>query len=540
MLARPVEHCGWSQAVTVVDEPKFVVQVSVPDWAWERTQGLSRSVRAVHAFAFCTQDYKLTLRGVDKDSSEYRTLRSQCHQRCADRLLGLCQANGGIYVKAGQFLASISGMPNEYVKTLSVLQDKAPFRPFEEMDTVFRKEFNCSAVDMYAEFDRVPIAAASLAQVHRAKTFSGDEVAVKIQYPRMDIKFNLDVGTMSKLAHAVEWLFPLYRCAWIVPEFESFLNRELNFVEEGRNAEKVAANFKDRPEVQVPRIHWPLTTSTVLTMQYMEGIKITDRETIEKYGIDKEKVVDPHACKLLATVFAEMVYCHAFVHGDPHPGNILVRKSSNNAHGMEIVLLDHGLYFTLSNEFRRMYCQLWKSIILRDQATLSKLSRGMGVKPEYEKFLPLIFTARMQDSKAALGQSMSKEERDRLREETKDFTLADMSVFVEQLPRELLQVIRTNGLLRSINRQLGVSDRHRLFVNAHYAVKGFAYAKYNCVDTYLPPTARAAVWAQQQYLSLRLHVMELALKVYAMSSAASEWMSSLVHYWFHSRTLPSS
>ncbi|CAM6127033.1 unnamed protein product [Calypogeia fissa] len=430
-------------------------------------QGFLRSSRAIYTFALNSYDYKYSLRGYDDKSPEYYEARSEVHKRAAKRLLELCEANKGFYVKAGQFVGSLQNIPKEYLATLSVLQDHARSRPFQAIERVLVTELGKEVLDIFAEFDQEPIAAASLAQVHRAVLKDSKKVAVKVQYPQLQEQFQMDMKTMTFLSKAVSWLFPDYQFEWIVPEFEKNLSKELNFIMEGQNAERTARNFENNDHLKVPHIFWDYTTERILTMEFMDGCKVDDIECLKKAGVDPLQVAE-----LLVEVFAEMVFSHGFVHGDPHPGNILVHpRNGRGKRNFDLVLLDHGLYRELDDRFRVDYCRLWKALILLDPNEMEKAGDRLGAG-KYYRYLPVIFIGRPIGSKGQLGKGMTPEERASLRSEVQHFTMGDISELMEGLPRDFLTVLRTDGLLRSITHKLGAQPRMRLMANAKYAVMG--------------------------------------------------------------------
>lgn len=175
--------------------------------------------------------------------------------------------------------------------------------------------------------------------------------------------------------------------------------------------------------------------------------------------------------KSLMETFAEMIFVHGFLHGDPHPGNILVCPEGHN--GFSLVLLDHGLYREFDERFRLDYCQLWKALILLDTKKIQHLGEQFGVR-KYSKYFPVIFTGRTIDSKSALGTQMSIEEKKHLKQELGSLRMDDISSFMESLPPDFLYILRTDGLLRSIVSKLGAPRRVRLLAYAKYAVYGLA------------------------------------------------------------------
>lgn len=173
-------------------------------------------------------DYRRQFKGTTKDDPEYRTKLSALNQRIADRLLHLCFLNGGIYTKFGQQLATFNhGLPKEYTQTLAALQDRAKPVPFEVAKRTIEAEFGRPWTEVFSEFDREPIAAASLAQVHRAIDREGREVAVKIQYPHLAAQMHADLAVIQWAFRLTEYFFPDVQIQWMFPEFESALTAEV-------------------------------------------------------------------------------------------------------------------------------------------------------------------------------------------------------------------------------------------------------------------------------------------------------------------------
>ncbi|KAL0549358.1 hypothetical protein IC582_013840 [Cucumis melo] len=308
----------------------------------------------------------------------------------------------------------------------------------------------------------------------------------------------IDTTVMSFLSRTISWLFPDYRFEWLASEFEKTILLELDFLQEARNAERTAENFKNNNLVKIPRVYWEFTTRQVLTMEFCEGHKVDDIEFMKQSGIDPSKVA-----KALVEVFAEMVFVHGFLHGDPHPGNILV--SLDNLNGFTLVLLDHGIYKQLDAEFRLHYCQLWKAMITLDTNKILQLGEWFGV-PKYSKYFPLIFTGRSFDSTSALGMGMSNEERRNLKQELKLLKMEDISSFMESLPSDFLAVLRTDGLLRSITRKLGVPQRLRILTYAKFALHGSS-PKLNPATDPIVKVAYFRLKTSLSYLHLRLFLV---------------------------------
>ncbi|GAB2287693.1 hypothetical protein Dimus_022058 [Dionaea muscipula] len=396
-------------------------------------------------------------------------LRIKVHLRSAKRVLKLCETNKGFYVKAGQFVAASRQVPKEYSSTLSSLQDQAVPCQFSSIKEVLTRSLKKDFNDIFVCFDEEPIAAASIAQVHRAVLENHEQVAVKVQYPGLKQLMQVDITTMSFLSKTVALLFPEYRFGWILSAFKEAIAMELDFIQEARNSERTAKNFRNVERVKVPRVFWDLTSDQVLTMQFCSGSKIDDIEFLKEAGIDPIQVG-----KLLSEVFASMIFIHGFVHGDPHPGNILISPEAKK--GFSIVLLDHGYYNELDEEFRLDFCQLWRAFILQDSNKLQHLGERFGIG-KYSRYLPLIFTGRTIDSKSALGKEMSTEEKNTVKTELKSFKMEDISSFMESMPLDFLTILRTDGLLRSILSKLGAPHHIRLLAYSKNAVYGLSVTR---------------------------------------------------------------
>jgi len=284
----------------------------------------------------------------------YRDGLAALHQLAAGRLLRVCQTNGGVYVKAGQLAVSMQAVPPEYREVLEALEDHVPPRPFAAINRVIASELGGSADEIFAEFNTSATAAASLAQVHRARTRDGKEVAVKVQYPGLQSAVSADLATITALASIAAFFFPSSDWRWLFSELRLKLTQEMDFAHEARNASRLAVNFSGRKDIAVPKLFPELSTSKILCMEWIEGVKVSDVAELRRLRLSPRRV----GLTLLESA-AEMMCVHGFVHGDLHPGNVFVRALP--AHGPpilrvlpwfrrpqpQIVFIDHGLYFEL-------------------------------------------------------------------------------------------------------------------------------------------------------------------------------------------------
>jgi aarF domain-containing kinase len=339
--------------------PTAAKVASVHENSADMTIGMARSARAMNLFNEVKADYEAELAKVTTED-ERNLVLEQLHKRSAPKVLALARNNGGIYNKAAQFVASLQGgagdkgVPKAYVKALAVLTDGAPFRSFAEMEPVLVEEFGKKGRDLFRSIQSKPIAAASLAQVHRAETKDGEAVAVKILYPALRKEMASDFAVFRMVGAQIKpGGFDLQ---WLVKDFEEALSMELDLETEAHNARKTARLLHARRNVRVPRVLDALTCKSVLTMEFVEDmVKLTDAEALERNHLDARQ-----CAQLLADVMHEMALVHGHVHGDPHAGNVYVRVQTCSLDGCtpELVLLDHGLYHTVPDAMRRDLCKL--------------------------------------------------------------------------------------------------------------------------------------------------------------------------------------
>ncbi|HYB13153.1 MAG TPA: AarF/UbiB family protein [Myxococcota bacterium] len=275
----------------------------------------------------------------------------------------------GLILKGCQFLGSRADvLPREYVEVLSRLQDRVPPKHFAVVKEVVERELDRPLGSVFRRFSARPIASASLAQVHEAELLDGRHVAVKVQYPEIDALVRSDLANLRVLFRAVGLFERDFDLMPLLDELGSYLPRELDFMNEGRNAETVAGFFVDRPEVVVPKIHWACTTRRVLVMEFMPGIKITDVESLRAARVDLDRVT-----QILVEAFCLQILRHGFFHADPHPGNLLVQPE-----GPRLVLLDFGLSKDLPPRFREGIVALALALIRDDAGGLGEALLDLG------------------------------------------------------------------------------------------------------------------------------------------------------------------
>ncbi|DBB14885.1 TPA: hypothetical protein ACH3X3_004486 [Trebouxia sp. C0006] len=410
----------------------------------------------------------------DTTSQEHKDFIAQTHQQLATKLLHVCQNNGGVYIKAAQTFSTIQAVPKEYRKTLEVLQDQVEPGPVEDVAQVLQRELGAPASQLFAEFEPEARAAASLAQVHKARLHDGRQVAVKVQYLGLEAAVAADMATLSALSTVAAWLFPKsFELGWVLDDLRRNLALELDFRLEAENAAKLMHFFRGRRNITAPAVIPELSTKRVITMEWVEGCRANDQESMQQASIRPKDVA-----VLLLDVFAEMTYVHGFVHADPHPGNILVRPAPHQGFWWrhftkwkqpQLVLLDHGLYLTIPDKLRQQYCQLWCSFVVQDHQTAVALGTAIAGKRGGE-LLPAILRP------GGLKQ-VPPEERKRLRSNAGVDNLGDLGKLLEALPRSLVEILKVSATVRSTASMLGAPVTDRLRVNAVHALHGMAYSK---------------------------------------------------------------
>lgn len=340
------------------------------------------------------------------------------HKRAAFRILKLCNKLGGVYIKAAQHASTLTFIPNDY-QILSLLQDQAEPLKFKEIQKIIRDEIG----DNFEEFSETPIAAASLGQVHYARTYSGLECAVKVQYPHVRRNFFADVVCLRAMAKITCCFFPDIQLHWFVREFVANMVTEFDFQKELMYS-KLASNLCSF--VYVPKVYNHLSTSRVLTMEYIKGKKILNLEESE------QKIIRKHLLYYFALVFK-----HGFLHCDPHPGNFLVRKYHS---GVQLVVLDHGMYRYLSHDFRKSYICLWKGILTKNKKLIETSCADLQCL-DFANNVNSFFAGNQQPIDFYLG----------LR-------------FMESVSRDMVLTVRAMNLISSIYRMLGGTDEEKFCV----------------------------------------------------------------------------
>ena len=253
---------------------------------------------------------------------------------------------GPTFIKLGQLLSTRSDLlPPPYLTELAKLQDAAPAVPAEAILEAIRAELGADVEELFADFDVHPLASASIGQAHAAHLDDGTPVVVKVRRPGVVPQVEEDLEIVQNLARQASrrWEHARrYDLEGIAEEFAISFRAELDYLQEGRNAERFATNFNADPEVRIPRIVWERTTSRVLTLERVTGIKVNDLDRLDEAGIDRNELARRGADTVLKMIFED-----GFFHADPHPGNLFVTPDGS------IALIDFGMVGELNEELKQ-------------------------------------------------------------------------------------------------------------------------------------------------------------------------------------------
>lgn len=306
-----------------------------------------------------------------RSADRQRRLEHRVYVRQARQFRETAERLGGLIIKLGQYLSvRVDMLPREYTDELSTLQDSVPPVPYGDIAGVFEESSGTTVDEAFATFEREPLAAASLGQVHGATLASGRRVAVKILRPHIAETIETDLAalkTIFGMAQRHTKLGATIDFDQLYAEFERTVSAELDLMREGKSAEAVRDNLRDFPNVAIPDIQWEQSSSKVLTMEYMEGVSISDITALDALGVDRAQLATD-----LIDVFAEMILYNGLFHADPHPGNVHVRSDGT------IVLLDFGMMGSITDDMRDGFMGVVTALFSRDASSLVERLGALG------------------------------------------------------------------------------------------------------------------------------------------------------------------
>jgi predicted unusual protein kinase regulating ubiquinone biosynthesis (AarF/ABC1/UbiB family) len=387
-----------------------------------------------------------------------RNTRPRRLRQIAVRFRALAIHLGGVMIKVGQFLsARLDVLPSEITDELAGLQDEVPPADFDSIRLLAEREFDSAIEEVFLAFERDPVAAASLGQVHRARLFPREaeavgfeDVVVKILRPNIEQIVDVDMSAIRVVGGWLKRYRPVSERVdvdAIVEEFASILHAELDYLSEGKNAEVFAANFEGDGSVHVPRVVWKRTTRRVLTLEDVTAIKITDYEAITAAGVNRVEVAE----RLFST-YLKQIFEDGFFHADPHPGNLFVlplsEKNEDGSTQFRLTFIDFGMVGRMPERLVEGLREAAISIGLQDAPRLIRAYQTLGV------LLPSANVKLLEEASGQLfdrfwGMNMN-ELRSIRHDEMMKFGLQFRELMLTmpfQLPENLLLLGRTLGIL---------------------------------------------------------------------------------------------
>ena len=359
------------------------------------------------------------VQGTDPEARD----KSGIHRRNATQIFNTAVSMRGMLIKMCQVVGTRSDVfPPEYVRTLSECHDRLPARAFGEIRAVVEAELGQPIDAVFASFGREPVAAASLAQVHEARLLNGERVAVKVQYPDIDHIIRADLRASRRVCQVYERfdaepleLLPL------LDELQAHLSMELDFRREVDSADRIRGLFEDEPYVHIPTFRHELCSRRVIVMEFVEGIKVTDKDAMLEAGIEIDRLMNR-----LMRAFNKMILALGFFHADPHPGNILVTKGADGE--PEFILLDFGLAKALPEGFGLGLFELMFSMMTFNESAMLRAFEELGFRTANDDRTTFLVIARRMIGRSDTGTFQGE--------------------FTEEMTDEMFEAIRDNPLVR--------------------------------------------------------------------------------------------
>ena len=301
-------------------------------------------------------------------SDEYNARLVERHRANAGRIRDAIIRAGGLFIKVGQLISILSNfLPPEFRRELEGLQDRLPPHPYDEIIARIRAELGRSPDEVFAELDPVPVATASLAQVHVARLPDGQKVAVKVQHDHIEEIARADLVAVRRIIALVQRVTGLRGLEAYHPEISQMIAEELDFSREAANLETIARQFAGDAGVRCPTVIAGLCTRRLLVTTFMEGTKVTDFAGLAARGFDRRTVAER-----VVTAYCRMIFVNGVYHADPHPGNIFIANDG------AIVFVDFGAVGVLAPHMREGIPTFFEGVIRRDARQITDAIRGMG------------------------------------------------------------------------------------------------------------------------------------------------------------------
>jgi predicted unusual protein kinase regulating ubiquinone biosynthesis (AarF/ABC1/UbiB family) len=341
-----------------------------------------RLVRALYYFAIIFASYMLQLglarlfrRRGQRTPLWLKARRERIDVRNAKRFLQAVLRLRGVFIKLGQVLSILGGfLPRAFTRELESLQDNVPPRPFGDVEQTFLRSFGKGPDECFASIEREPIAAASLGQVHVAHLKTGEKVAVKVLYPRIREVIRVDMRALGLMIPVVKRWFPL-QLEVVHRSLVDLLRRETDYVHEAACMTRMAKNFEGEKDILFPDVVESWSNADILTMTFMEGVKITRFDELDRLGVDRHRLATRFVQSFYKQLFADR-----FFHADPHPGNFLVQQGPDGA--PRLVVLDFGAISEVDDRLIDGALEVLQGVLSGDSATALRGFKAMGFVAE--------------------------------------------------------------------------------------------------------------------------------------------------------------
>jgi len=478
-----------------------------------------------------------------------RSTRSRRYIQIAAQFRAMAIRMGGVMIKVGQFLsARLDVLPLEITEELSGLQDEVPAEDFAAIRKLAEAELGAPLEEKFERFEPQPLAAASLGQVHRARLRATapeagefQEVVVKIQRPFIDQLIDVDFSALRRVAGWLMRYEPIRRrvdVRALISELEATVHQEIDYLSEGRNAEKFGRNFAERRRIHVPRVAWSHTSQRVLTLENVYAIKITDYDAITAAGIDRAQVA-----KVLIDTYLKQIIEDRFFHADPHPGNLFVTPipaTEEKKASWQLTFVDFGMVGTVPENLRDGLRELLIGVGTRNA------TKVVGAFQTLDVLLPSADLKLLEQAESQLfdrfwGMSMN-ELRSVDHREMRQFALQFRELMYEmpfQLPHNLLLLGRTVAILSGMS--TGLDPNFNLWNQlAPYAQKLIAEEGLSNWDVWLAeignlfkelialPIQTGQVLTRLERGELNVNVPQVNRQIYHLESAVNRMTGSIV------------